>query len=227
MSHIEQQAFVHLLNKTFPFFFSHVKVLEIGSLDINGSIRTYFDQCEYLGVDLGPGPGVDLIMAGEGLNYPDRHFDVCISTECFEHAEGWRKIFSNMVRMSDGLVIFSAAGKGRKEHGTPRTSPEDSPFTSKLTNYYRNIVETDLDHKYLAEHFQIYSISENTSHHDIYFWGVKKGYPLNLQIQENAHRTDPFMVFEIMRLVRELNEIKTSRSWRITRPYRFLRTIGR
>jgi hypothetical protein len=225
MSHIEQQAFVSLVKSIYPFFFTNVKVLEIGSLDINGSVRTHFDQCDFLGVDLGSGPGVDLVSAGEDLLFPDRSFEVCISTECFEHAQGWHKIFTNMVRMSNGLVIFSAGSKGRKEHGTPRTSPADSPFTSALGDYYHNIEEADFSQKFLSEHFQIYSFSENTSHHDLYFWGVKKEFPLNFQIQENAYQSDPLKVFEIMRLARELNEIKESKSWKITKPYRYLRNI--
>ena len=38
------------------------KVLEIGSLDINGSVRPLFEDAEYyLGIDMQEGPGVDLV----------------------------------------------------------------------------------------------------------------------------------------------------------------------
>ena len=44
-----------------PELFTGTRVLEVGSLDINGSVRPIFTDCEYVGLDLGPGPGVDVI----------------------------------------------------------------------------------------------------------------------------------------------------------------------
>ena len=59
MSHQSQLDFVRSLTVRFPIYFAGQKVLEIGSLDINGSIRQFFSGCEYIGVDLGEGNGVD------------------------------------------------------------------------------------------------------------------------------------------------------------------------
>ena len=61
MSHPAQMQFVASLKERFPDYFIRKDVLEIGSLNINGSIREFFQQCVYLGVDIGPGKDVDLV----------------------------------------------------------------------------------------------------------------------------------------------------------------------
>ena len=53
MSHQSQLDFVRSLTNRFPIYFAGQRVLEVGSLDINGSIRQFFSGCEYIGVDLG------------------------------------------------------------------------------------------------------------------------------------------------------------------------------
>jgi len=175
MSHKAQQDFVNSMAKVFPEFFEWVSVLEIGSLDINGSIRDYFKNSSYLGIDLGPGPGVDEIARGENLLYESRSFDVTISVECFEHNPEWEKTFLNMVRMSRGMVIFTCASDGRPEHGTERTTPNDSPYTAQ-SQYYRNLSEKDFKDLPLSNYFLAYAFSSNTDAHDLYFWGIVKDY---------------------------------------------------
>jgi len=56
MAHPAQMAFVARLKERFPASFKNQKVLEVGSLNLNGSIRQFFEQCSYLGVDVGPDP---------------------------------------------------------------------------------------------------------------------------------------------------------------------------
>ena len=97
MSHQSQLDFVASVKKQFPQYFFESKVLEVGSLDINGSIRQFFVGCDYVGVDLGEGRGVDVVARGEELDYPDDSFDVVASCECFEHNPEWVKTFNNMV----------------------------------------------------------------------------------------------------------------------------------
>jgi hypothetical protein len=69
VSHSWQLDFVGAIKKSYPEFFTNAKVLEVGSLDINGSIRPFFENCDYLGVDLGEGRGVDMVAKGEELAY--------------------------------------------------------------------------------------------------------------------------------------------------------------
>lgn len=173
MSHDEQQQFFRELRIALPAFFDGVRVLEIGSLDINGTVRDHFTQCDYIGVDLGEGPGVDVVAHGEDLDYSDGAFATIISAECFEHNAEWRKTFANAVRMCNGLVAFTAATEGRAEHGTPRTTPEDSPFTSLLSSYYENVMPEEILEFPLDEWFVTWELSVNDRSHDVYFWGIR------------------------------------------------------
>ena len=172
MAHLQQFRFVELVKDRFPDFFREKKILEIGSLDINGSIRRYFEKCEYLGVDLGQGKGVDIVSKGEDLTFPDETFDVAVSCECFEHNEKWKETFLNMVRMTKagGLVFFSCATTGRREHGTRRTNPSSSPFTG---DYYKNLTEDDFDFIKSDKLFKVYRFSVDDTHHDLFFYGIK------------------------------------------------------
>ena len=171
MSHQSQINFVAGLKQLFPQYFSNKKVLEVGSLDINGSIRGFFEHCDYLGVDLGAGKGVDLIAYGEDLDFPDNWFDVVASCECFEHNEKWEETFNNMIRMASGLVFFSCATTGRPEHGTRHTSPEDAPFCG---DYYRNLTAEDFLEKVNFDKFEKFEFSTNDNPADLYFWGLCK-----------------------------------------------------
>jgi hypothetical protein len=171
MSHQSQLDFVASVKKQFPQYFFEAKVLEIGSLDINGSIRQFFVGCDYTGVDLGEGRGVDVVAKGEELTYPDSSFDVVASCECFEHNPEWVKTFNNMARMVSGLVFFTCATTGRAEHGTRRTSPDDAPFCG---DYYRNLTEQDIRDSCDLSKFATYEFSTNASPADLYFWGVCK-----------------------------------------------------
>ncbi len=93
-------------------------VLEIGSRNVNGGIRDLFPNASpYTGVDIRPGPGVD-IVADAATWEPDRHYDLVVSTEVLEHAEVWRDIIKTCWRAlaPDGVLIMTAAGPGRPPH---------------------------------------------------------------------------------------------------------------
>lgn len=171
MSHQSQLDFVKSVADRYPDLFTEKKVLEIGSLDINGSIRQFFKDCEYIGVDLGEGKGVDVVAKGEELEYPDNSFDVVASCECFEHNEQWEATFRNMIRMSNNLVFFTCATTGRHEHGTRRTSPSDAPFCE---DYYKNLTEQDFKEKFTFDEFETYQFISNPNPPDLYFWGILK-----------------------------------------------------
>lgn len=48
MAHQAQIDFCTKIKNKIPQFFSNLKVLDVGSLDINGNNRYLFDNCEYL-----------------------------------------------------------------------------------------------------------------------------------------------------------------------------------
>jgi SAM-dependent methyltransferase len=176
MAHQEQKDFVQKLRNNFSNFFTDKKVLEIGSLNINGSIREFFDNCKYTGIDVDFGDGVDIVCEGQNYKASDETYDVVLSTECFEHNPYWLETFKNMIRLckDGGLVFFTCATDGRPEHGTSRTTPLDSPLTVKLGwDYYRNLTEENFtDQINFDEYFSEYHFEINDEHKDLYFWGV-------------------------------------------------------
>ncbi len=63
---------------------AELQTLEIGSANVNGSVRQFFTG-PYLGVDLEQGPGVDLVVQPGYIPLPDASFAVIVSTEALEH----------------------------------------------------------------------------------------------------------------------------------------------
>ena len=144
MAHHEQREFFKYVKNLHPKFFTDVKVLDIGSLDINGNNRHIFEHpYNYTGVDLNMGDNVDIVSPGH-LYDSGYLFDVVISSECFEHDMYYARTLQNMVRLlkPGGLMIFTCASTGRPEHGTLKTHPQDAPFLSmmneKWAKYYKN-----------------------------------------------------------------------------------------
>jgi Flp pilus assembly protein TadD len=172
--HWEQVQFIRSVKAVFPAYFSGGTVLEIGSYDVNGSVRPLFDAARYVGVDLIAGPGVDVVCSGHEFRSEER-FDVAISTECFEHNPFYAATFLNMARhvREGGMVLFTCAGEGRPEHGTLRCDPASSPGTVALqSDYYCNLTEEDFTGLDLAALFAEFRFFRNDSSHDLYFVGL-------------------------------------------------------
>lgn len=177
MAHKEQSDYIALLQSKFPLAFKGERTLEIGSLNINGTVRNAFTSNEYVGVDVGSGPGVDVVISGHEYD-SEKPFDCCISCECFEHNPFWKETFLNMIRLckSGGLVVFTCATTGRPEHGTERSTPQDSPLTiAKGWSYYLNLTEEDFQAIFNFDAlFTDWQFSVNDQACDLYFYGVKR-----------------------------------------------------
>lgn len=180
MSHKAQQEFCQMVKGMFPDFFKNVKVLDVGSLDINGSNKDLFEESDYAGLDIGPGPNVDIVSLAHEYQAPDESYDVIISTECFEHDMHWEKSLVNIIRMLKvgGLFVFTCASDGRPEHGTRRTKPEDAPLLEgfgEWGDYYKNLNQADIRtaidvDKIFWKNGFIYEAEAC----DLYFFGIKK-----------------------------------------------------
>jgi SAM-dependent methyltransferase len=183
MSHIEQLLFVKLARDSFPEYFSDSRVLEVGSYDVNGSVRQFFSSpIEYTGIDLVSGPGVDIVVGGNEFRGPTSYYDVGVSCECFEHDPFWIETFANMIRMVRplGMVLTTCASRGRLEHGTKRTNPDHSPGTQAVGyDYYHNITPRELLFWTNAHlHFEAFRTFYVSSHKDLFFIGFKRGNPI-------------------------------------------------
>lgn len=183
MAHKEQRAFCETVKSKYPTYFKDKKVLDIGSLDINGSNRYLFENCKYIGIDLGEGKNVDAISSGHLYDAPNEYFDTIISTETFEHDMFYEKTIQNIIRMlkPGGLFLFTCAAPGRPEHGTRRTGGFDAPLLIQVSeqwaDYYKNLTEGDVrkingfNIHFPDGYFELNNNAEIPS--DLYFYGIK------------------------------------------------------
>jgi SAM-dependent methyltransferase len=178
MAHYQQQRFAEIVAGKLAQFFRGTRVLEVGSWNATGTVRDRFTDCDYTGVDVAPGPCVDRVCPGQDLDYPDGHFDVVISMECFEHNPAWRETFRNMVRMlrPGGLCIVTCACIGRGEHGTSRRAAHSSLTVLTGSEHYTNLRKSDLAAAVdLRGVFgDAWGLFYNMYFYDLYFVGLKR-----------------------------------------------------
>lgn len=103
-----------------------LRVVEVGSRDVNGSPRECFTSIDtYVGVDLEDGPGVDKVLdiesahGVEGLGLEE--WDVVVSTEMLEHTpRPWRAVV-NMAELlkPGGRLILTTRAPGFGIHNYP------------------------------------------------------------------------------------------------------------
>lgn len=175
-----------------------ISVLEIGARDINGSPRELFsDPLRYVGLDIEPGDGVDIVADAATWKSEER-FDLVICAEVFEHAPRWRDICQTAYDhlKEDGIFLGTAAGGGRRAHsavdgehllmwrneaGLAVGSPDVKPEVVDVVNpdgleYYCNIEWDELQLALAEAGFLVYTLSENRGHGDIY-WCAEKLWP--------------------------------------------------
>lgn len=189
--HFEQTQYVkEALAKYFAGInkdISEIKVLEIGSKDINGNNRQFLDsRVQYTGLDLSAGKNVDIVSHFVDY-FKDKEcaYDLIISTEALEHDKRWfetlQAIASN--NKEDWTAIITAAGMDRKEHGTSRSLPGDSPDTN---DYYGNISYGKVYNALKGYDIGIEDVVE--SNKDIYFTLVKNKLYSSKEILNNKRR---------------------------------------
>lgn len=128
------------------------KVLEIGSLDVNGTVRPHlvkFKPKEYVGMDIREGNGVDIVWCGELLlrKFPKNSMDMVISTETLEHVKDWKVCISNMKQVcrEDGIILLTCRSFGFGEHKEPDDywRFEWSDLSIIFSDFYIWILEKD------------------------------------------------------------------------------------
>jgi SAM-dependent methyltransferase len=101
-------------------------VLEVGSYDVNGSLRKLIESwqpAEYTGVDIQEGPSVDRVCDAEKLLdiFPEESFDVVFSTELLEHVLNPKIVISNIKRLCkrNGIILLTTRSYGFGFHPFP------------------------------------------------------------------------------------------------------------
>jgi SAM-dependent methyltransferase len=92
------------------------RVLDIGSQDVNGSLRQFAAPAmTYVGVDLAPGKGVDVVVGGSAmLPFEDASFDAVVSSSCLEHDPTFWVSFLEAVRVTKpgGHIYINVPSNG-------------------------------------------------------------------------------------------------------------------
>jgi hypothetical protein len=111
-------------------------VLEVGSAYVNGSVRPQIEAllpARYVGIDLAPGPGVDVVCPVEHLP-ADVDADLVVSCEMLEHAENWKAAFRRMASAARETLVLTCRGPGFPKHNVPdwwRFTPADLAEASR------------------------------------------------------------------------------------------------
>lgn len=169
MAHDAQRMFFESVKDSLPAYFNKVSVVDFGSKDYNGSLKEFFIDSNYIGVDISEGNNVDYVSKCHEFVTNER-FDTVVSGEMLEHDEYWKQSLKNMYTLlkPQGLLVISCAGKGRPEHGTRRT---DGHLYGTTQDYYMN-----LEPKHFREILKeiMFEDSECFDYNqDTYFYGIK------------------------------------------------------
>ena len=83
-------------------------VVEFGSADVNGNVRNLLGDAEYIGVDIRPGPNVDVVADATTYDPPWRP-DLVLCLNMLEHTPEGPAIIANAHRMlaPSGMLLIS------------------------------------------------------------------------------------------------------------------------
>lgn len=129
-------------NKYNKYFVGNNNILELGSYNINGSVKVCFEGYEkYIGVDWRAGPGVDHVSLFHEIKF-DYLFDTIISANAFEHDPFWEKSITNAVSLlkEDGIILFGWGSCLQRPHEI-HTAP-DNKFHSLSASKMINLINS-------------------------------------------------------------------------------------
>lgn len=130
-------------------------VLEVGSRDVNGSLRPLFARAgAYTGIDMEAGPGVDIVGDAADVASAGVLFDVVVSTELLEHCDRfWAALDAMGAALAAGGWLMLTArgwtpdGRAMFEHSYPhdywRFGPQSVPLLLELAGC--DLIETEQD----------------------------------------------------------------------------------
>ena len=96
------------------------KILDVGSYDVNGTMKPIFEKGQYIGLDMENGPNVDVVGKSHEIPFIDNFFDIVISSSCFEHDDMFWISFKEMCRvLKPGGYMYIQAPQNGPYHGWP------------------------------------------------------------------------------------------------------------
>jgi len=146
-----------------------VAVLEIGSLNINGSARVHWPNAHWLGIDRQRGPGVDVVA--DFLDWQtDNRWDIVVCCEVLEHCADWQAIIGRVrpLLLQAGCFIGTCAGPLR----TPHSAVDGGPL--RPGEYYGNLTADDLLSGLQAAGFV--RVLVHDTGHDLRWWAATRAH---------------------------------------------------
>lgn len=228
-----------LENYSFPAL---KRILEIGSLDVNGSLRSSKPRgVEWIGVDIESGKGVDVVIEPhKKLPFPDNHFDLVVASSIFEHDVAFWKTMSEMARVvSDEGYIYVSAPSNGPFHRYPldiyRFYPDAGQALVEIAR------ESGKPEAFLSESFVGHQDSEGMWNDFVAVIGASPRSPepyqriFQSENSANIWSGEKFLVetfdedpedrklaIRVRGLEKEIQLIRSSWSWRLTAPIRFI-----
>jgi SAM-dependent methyltransferase len=135
------------------------KILDVGSYDVNGTMKPIFSKGKYVGMDMEQGPNVDIVGVSHEIPFKDNEFDIVISSSCFEHDDMFWISFQEMCRvLKDGGYMYIQAPSNGPYHGWPGDNWRFYIDSWKALEKWGKKLGFDIE---LVEHY----IDDTTPHH--------------------------------------------------------------
>jgi len=123
---IHNRNWIETVAQQYSPFNPDQKVLEIGSWIAPGQEAIVCRQTiaplvgEYVGLDMQEGNGVDVVADAKEIPFSDGHFDLIISTDCYEHVDWPREVTHEAYRvLKQGGVFYLTTVFDFQIHGYP------------------------------------------------------------------------------------------------------------
>jgi len=164
--------FVKKFKKEHPFL---GRVLDVGSLDINGNLRGEFEEFDYIGIDMRPGKNVDIDINGHDLKetFKKGEFDIVMCFDTLEHDIQFWLTVENMkwVLKKGGWLLVGAPSINHPRHNHPY---DYYRFTRDSFSQY---IFGDMTNVFIREDY--YNVPENSDYNEdkpdqVFGWGQKQ-----------------------------------------------------
>jgi hypothetical protein len=135
------------------------KILDVGSYDVNGTMKPIFEKGQYVGLDMEAGPNVDIVRVSHDIPFEKDEFDIVISSSCFEHDDMFWISFQEMCRvLKPGGYMYVQAPSNGPYHGWPGDNWRFYIDSWKALEKWGKKLGFDIE---LVEHY----IDDTTPHH--------------------------------------------------------------
>jgi hypothetical protein len=148
------------LKEKYKRLFKNQKILELGSLDMNGSVWDLFENCEMTGVDWVAGPHVTHVMKCSDTEFKPETFAFIISLNHMEHDPYWEQSLKhNIPALMVGGMMFL---KWCSTHSSKHCAEYDP--SGKLGYYPKELNEVMNFFNVNYREFRLKAIDKGTEH---------------------------------------------------------------